>query len=269
MRGVQVQVPEQAKAKLDLLTMLANSALDASRSFQQRLNMVDSNADLQAKLTAERDKAALRHNHNHRLLSACNQYLFQLRLPPRFVLESAPPPDIAIRTTTLKAIEATRAQIAECAAEIARTRALPLKHQSQELAVATYLARLAQQVRPKICFDVRGNAKIAFAEHMVVGKSDVLGLIVWALGPNGPAELVEAFEIEQQPEPENAISPEERDQQISKFTNTLLTLERQEEYLIERSANEGTEIVRRPDANPMAVLGVVIVAREAAAASAA
>jgi hypothetical protein len=78
MRGVQVQVPEQAKAKLDLLTMLRDSALDASRSVQGRLNSLPNDADqrLRDRLTESRDKEILRHNHIHRLLSACNQYLF-------------------------------------------------------------------------------------------------------------------------------------------------------------------------------------------------
>jgi hypothetical protein len=47
------------------------------------MNMLPDDADqLAIKLASERDKHALRHNHLHRLLSAVNQYLFQLRLPP-------------------------------------------------------------------------------------------------------------------------------------------------------------------------------------------
>jgi hypothetical protein len=264
MRGVQVQVPEQAKAKLDLLTVLRDSALDASRSCQQRLNMVDGNADLQARLAAERDKHAQRHNHSHRLLSACNQYLFQLRLPPGYVLESAPPPDIAIKTTTAKAIEATRRNITEVVSEIARTRALALKQSSKQAAMRSLLVRLALAARPRIDFAQDGSARITWPENLATMDS-VAGLLALLF----PQELTEAFQLDAEPEPENAVSPEERDQQISKFANTLLQLERQEEFLIERAADEGTEIVRRRDTNPMAVLQLQIVAQEAATASAA
>jgi hypothetical protein len=271
MRGVQVQIPEKAKRVLEDLNGQKDSALDMSRSVQGRLNALPDDADprLRERITAERDKYIQKHSCLLRLTSSIQQYLFQLRLPPGYVLEMAPPPDIQIKTTTLKAIEATRARIAECTAEIARTRALPLKHQSRQLALATYLARLAQRVRPRIGFDQRGNARVQWASEDFVTREDILGAIVWALGPLGPAQLVEAFEIEQEPEPENAVSPEEREQQISKFTNTLLALERQEEFLIERAAEEGTEITRRPDANPMAVLQLQIVAQEAAASAAA
>jgi hypothetical protein len=108
----------------------------------------------------------------------------------------------------------------------------------------------------------RGNAKAMWREDMVVSKDEILSLIAWALGPNGPAELVEAFAIDEEPEAEDAISPEEKAATINKFSSTLLQLERQENSLISCAAADGFEIVRRPDANPMAVLNLVIVARE-------
>jgi hypothetical protein len=187
----------------------------------------------------------------------------QLRLVPGTTLEVHPPLNLTIKTSLPHAVESTRRQIADLQREIARTRALPLKVSSKRDAARSYLERLAQIYAPKIVFDERGGAKATWREDMVVSKDEILSLIVWALGPNGPAELVEAFQIDGEPEPEDAISPEERHQQLSKFANTLLTLERQENSLISCAAADGFEITRRPDASPMAVLNLQIVAQEA------
>jgi hypothetical protein len=69
---------------------------------------------------------------------------------------------------------------------------------------------------------------------------------------------------------DGALSPAEREQAISKFTNTLLTLERQEEHLICLAAADDHEILRRPDASPLAILQLQIgrVAAEAVASAA-
>jgi hypothetical protein len=134
MRGVTVELPEQAKARLDELSMLRDSALDASRSCQQRMNMLDDDADkLAIKLATERDKHAQRHNILHRLLSAINQALFQMRLPPGYILEPAPPIAIELRKgeTVFEAIDAIRSQIAGLQREMALVRAAPLRKQSK------------------------------------------------------------------------------------------------------------------------------------------
>jgi hypothetical protein len=56
------------------------------------------------------------------------------------------------------------------------------------------------------------------------------------------------------------VSPLEREKRISELSVSLLSLERLEEALIERAANDdGVELPRRGDASPVAVLGVVVV----------
>jgi hypothetical protein len=264
MRGIQVQIPEQAQQRLDELTIARDLASDQMRALQARINMADGTSDsmIRDRLTAERDKQSLRHNSLARLVSACNQWLVGLRLVPGTALESHPPLNLQIKTSLPAAVASTREQIADLQKEIAKVRAAPLKVSSKREAARAYLERLAQSYAPRIVFDGRGNAKAVWREDMVVDKSEVLAMISWALGPNGPSELVEAFQIDEEPEAEDAISPEERERQLSKFANTLLTLERQENSLISCAAADGFEIVRRPDASPLAVLNLVIVARE-------
>jgi hypothetical protein len=269
MRGVQVQIPEQAQQRLDELTIARDLALDQQRALQARINMCDGTSDsmIRDRLTAERDKQSLRHNSLARLVSSCNQWLVGLRLVPGTTLEVHPPLNLTIKSSLPAAVASTREQIADLQKEIAKVRAAPLKVSSKRESARAYLERLARVYAPKLVFDGRGNAKATWREEMVVSKDEILSLIAWALGPNGPSELVEAFAIDEEAEPEDAISPEERERQLAKFANTLLTLERQENSLISCAAADGFEIVRRPDANPMAVLNLVIVAqREQAAA---
>jgi hypothetical protein len=59
------------------------------------------------------------------------------------------------------------------------------------------------------------------------------------------------------------VTPLEREKKLSEAFAALLVLERREEALIERAANDGIEVPRRPDASPLAVLNVAIVAKDA------
>jgi hypothetical protein len=263
-RAIQVQVPDQAQQRLEDLRISSEMALDQTRALQARINMCDGTSDsmIRDRLIAERDKQSHRHNSLARLVSSVQQWLVQLRLAPGTALEVHPPLNLTIKTSLPAAVASTREQIADLQKEIAKVRAAPLKVSSKRESARAYLERLAQVYAPKIVFDGRGGAKAMWREDMVVSKDEILSLIVWALGPNGPAELVEAFQIDEEPEPEDAISPQERDQQLAKFANTLLTLERQENSLISCAAADGHEITRRPDASPMAVLNLVIVQQE-------
>jgi hypothetical protein len=145
--------------------------------------------------------------------------------------------------------------------EIAAVRSAPLRKSSQQETVRSYLARLAQGVGPKVSFDAKGNARILWNEDMIASKDDLMGILAWVLGPQ---QLLAAFSRDQQePERGDAVSPLEREKRLAELAAALLSLERREEALIECAANDGVELPRRPDASPLAVLGVVIVAKEA------
>jgi hypothetical protein len=261
-RALQIQLPEQARQRLEELTLARDLALDQQKALQARINMADGDSMIRDRLVAEHSKQALRANHLQRLVSSCNQYLMQLRLVPGTTLEVHPPLNLTIKTSLPKAVEATREQIADLQKEITKTRSAPLKVESRRDAARSYLERLAQVYAPRLVVDGRGNAKATWREDMVVSKDEILALIVWALGPNGPQELVEAFQIDEEPEPEGALTPLEKEETLGRFNKTLLTLERQENSLISCAAADGHEITRRPDANPMAVLNLVIVQQE-------
>jgi hypothetical protein len=257
MRGVQITLPERAKTKLDELTLQRDLELDASRSSNVRLTALPDDADprMKERLASESSKHQQRFSVLSRVVSTVNQFLMETRVQ----LEMAPAFPIALKAgeTPAAAIEAVRAGIAKVQQEIAQVRAAPMKRASQTEAINKYLARLAQQARPKVAFDVRGNATLRWAEDLVVSKDDLLGTIAAILGPE---PIAAAFCRDLEPERADAVTPQGRQQRLDELAAQLLSLERREEELISRAEHDGTPVLRRPDASPLAVLGVAIVA---------
>ena len=264
MRGVTVALPEPAREKLAEIELQRAQTEDAQRSCRQRLNALPTDADgLRAQLTSERDKLAAQYRQLSMLRSRINQWHMELRLPPGSKLEPAPAIDIKLKPgETLKAaIEAVREKIADVQLrELAQVRRAPLRKQSQLQAVSEYLTRLAAGAAENRV-DARGNARVMWAEDMVAGKDDVLGLLAFALGPE---QLLAAFsrDLELEPEPADALSSGERDKRISELSDSLLSLERREEGLM-RAAQDGIDVLRRGDADPRCVLGVTVIKAQA------
>src|SRR6516164_9118621 len=167
-------------------------------------------------------------------------------------LEVAPAVEIKLKAseTVVAALAAAREQIAGVQRELVQVRKAPLCRSSQEEAIRAHLSRLVQ--RPKIGFDARGGALLTWTEDMAT-MDGVLGLLAFVLGPE---QVSAAFSRDLEPESPAAVTPLERETELSV---SLLALERTEEALILRAAGEGIELARRSDASPVAVLGVVVV----------
>jgi hypothetical protein len=79
---------------------------------------------------------------------------------------------------------------------------------------------------------------------------------MWMAGVDRDA-LVERL-TDMLPEPKgDTLSRAERDTQIAEGRGRILQLERDEEAAISRHAEDGVHILRRPEASPEAVLGIV------------
>jgi hypothetical protein len=267
MRGITVPLPAAAAAKLAEIGLSRDAALDSMRGAQGRINSLPQSAEgLAHRLAAERDKHAERHRVLSMLVSRLNQFHVELRLGPGFVVEPAPAVDIKLKAseTPSAAIAAVRKDIGRVLGEIATTRALPMKRASQLEAMRAYLAGLAARSWPKVVFDAKGNATVRWIEDMAT-MDGVLGLLVFALGSD---QVASAFALKLPAEASNAISPLERERKLAGLAAELLSLERKEESLIEKASADGTEVLRRPDASPLAVLGIAIVAAKEAASAA-
>jgi hypothetical protein len=83
---------------------------------------------------------------------------------------------------------------------------------------------------------------------------DPLALAAW-LDPEAMLARL-ARQIEEAGDDETALDAEARAKRIAELTDEILKIERDEEALLEIASNEGVEIMRRPDADPRAVLGL-------------
>jgi hypothetical protein len=267
MRAPTVVLPPAAQAKLTELTLARDSAIDQMRSSQGRLSTLPPFAEqIRDRLAADRDRHAERHRVLALLVSRLNQWHMELRVPPGSVLESAPANDLKLKAseTPTAAIAAVRKEIGRVLGEIATTRSLPMRRASQLEAMRAYLSRLAARSWPKVTFDAKGNATVQWAEDLATMEG-VLGALTFVLGAD---QVSAAFALNLEPERADAVSPLEREKRLAELAAALLALERREESLIERAAGEGTEVLRRPDASPLAVLELAIIAAAAPASAA-
>jgi hypothetical protein len=264
-RGVQHELPPEAQARLDQLGLNKDAAYDAGRSVQQRMNMLpDTAGQIHQRLVTERDKHAREHNQILRLWSACNQWLVQLRLAPGQILAPVSAAGIKPRPgeTAAEAIDKLRAQIGVLSQQIVAARRAPLRRQSKADALAKRLASLALRSRPRINFDQHGNATIIWTEDLATSDF-VLGLMALFF----PHEIAATFigdDAESEGDPEGAMTPADRDAAVAKLQADLLSLERIEAELLDQAGS----VLPRPDMNPLAYLGVAIVAAEVEASAA-
>ena len=72
--------------------------------------------------------------------------------------------------------------------------------------------------------------------------------------------------IDEMPEPRVVLTAEQRTQRTADIKGSLYDLARYEEALVVKAIEQGSDVLRRPDADPRAVLGVIVKPRKVAAA---
>jgi hypothetical protein len=252
-------LPDKAKAKLDELVLARDLALDASRTTNVRLQSLPADSDprLRGKLESERDKAAERHRQLAMLTSRVHQWWHELRLGPAHRLECQPPYNhvqLQPGVTLAEAVGKVRDEIADVKRQIAEVRSAPLRLESKMEALSLYIDGLVRRAKPKVGFDVKGNARVLWTEDLVVSKDDLLGLLAFILGPEAVATAI-ANDIEQEgDEPANAVTPTQRAEKLAELAEALLKLERRECAWL--SCDD--TLLPRADTDPLAYLHVRI-----------
>jgi hypothetical protein len=262
---VAVELPEAARTRLQELIVARDAALDASRSANARLNALSGDADpqMRTRLAAARDQQNHRHGQLAQLLSRVQQWLAELR--SGVVLEEAPPAAIVLPDgqTLDAALAAARAEVKSLRGRLVAVKAAPLPREDQcELAVE-HVVRLGQAARPAVGI-VGDKLRVGFRGDMAAAD-DVLALLCWAM-PEAVCAALER-EIAAQPARADALPASERMRRVAELEAQLLELETREEALLKQAAAAGQDIVRRPDADVRAVLGVVIAKAQAQAAA--
>jgi hypothetical protein len=254
---IPVELPAPAAVKLAKLDVARMVSEDATRAATSRLSNLPRDADPQMRdqLARERDQHGARHRALASLGHRLNEWLMQLR--PNTVLEMVQPADIKLRNgeTFFDAIDATRNQISSLQGQLAVVKAAPLPVEDQRQSVAAYVEKMGQLARPAVSIVKDGAVRVGFRD-VFVEPEQVLSLLAW-LAPDLVRNALTSV-LESQPRVVGAMPASERLQRVAELEDKLLELERQEEASIEHAAKQGLDILRRVDASPPVVLGVVI-----------
>ncbi|RWI90527.1 MAG: hypothetical protein EOR22_23580 [Mesorhizobium sp.] len=170
--------------------------------------------------------------------------------------------------TAIAAIERIRSERAALLADLSELQGRPITAAAAKARLRAEIAALASAGRPSVLsladhgepvgwkhtrLELRRSADM---QGYVTGLSiDALGLIAWAFGD----ELIALLDAEIDATDTSAgISDEDRGAAEFQITASLQSLEREEEALIEMAEAQGQMVERRADADPAAVLGIVV-----------
>jgi len=169
--------------------------------------------------------------------------------PSKILQPVAPPPLRANRMNVGAVLEKTRARIAELAAELAVRQRATLARADIEAAIKAHVAELAAQARPTI--DTASGLRITWPARVTAVQT-----LAW-LDPAALAAAV-AREIPPSAGKGKGVSESERASAVKRLKFELLAIEREEEALVTLALANGVDAVRRPTADPRAVLQIEV-----------
>jgi hypothetical protein len=250
-------LPDAAAARLSELSLQRDAALDAANAAAARLNRLPPDADQRMRdaLAGERDKHQARHRALAGLSSKANQWLMELRA---VTLEPVPPISVDLRPgeTLNGAIEAMRGEVNQLHRQLDEVKRAPLPAAAQTDLVEAYVVQKMQAARPSVSV-LNDKLRVNWRGD-TISVEDVVALLCLV----APEHVCKALE-RALPEVSHALPKDERLKRVAHLEMQQLELERKEESLITQAAAEGTEVLRRVDADPRAVLSVAVVAKEA------
>ena len=199
------------------------------------------------------------------MLDGINQYL--RTLPAGITVELAPPVVVPEGAN----VEAVRQTILELRADLHATRSAPLYSSVAKAAIRASIAKHAGDCPLNVGHIIEG-APVQWPTVLTRGKLfghvameaappiagfaqsrtiDTFAVLCWLAG-EAIAERMDA-EVDSMADDTLALSPDERAEREAALLAQILELERIEETFIE---DGGTEVARRPDHDPRAVLGL-------------
>jgi hypothetical protein len=265
-----LMLPIRAKAKFTSLIDAEQTAQDLVSSTMRRLSGASralgttpesEHPIIEAEVARLQDKLGTAQT-RHRLAADMNARLkYFLQDLGNVTLEDArtKPPKLAKGETLAATAMRIRLKIASLSSERSRVAACGLPLADIKKQASEYVAELVERGRPRLLFghDRKFNANFAATiDGQFSVRLDIGAALAWLDAPAFLQRLTE--EIEAQPKPVLALSAKDRADRLAALDAELLVLEFGEEACVVASQEEGPVLQRRPDASPLAVLGVVI-----------
>lgn len=265
-------LPPTARAKLIALQGAAADARDAASSAAARLGDLSkalsyadtpppNASDLEVemtRLTKVREQQGRRHSELAALCATIAHWAQTLSPNVRFDLAK---PIIAKplgSETLLVAIMRTRDELDAAQQHLRAVKTAPLPKADLKKAARNYVEQLAQRGRPRVS-GLGGGLKVDFSDPQAytgATPDSVAAMLAWFAGDAFTFRL--QTEIDAMPEGKLSLSAQGKEKRITELSADLDKLERAEESLIEQATLQGIDVLRRPMASPLAVLGITL-----------
>jgi hypothetical protein len=255
------RLPEASREKL---LSFDSRRVEEAAAAAARIPYEITDVKITQRVRQSQEKHSQRHDEIHALCTHIRQWLTSL--PPNAVLEPAPPVTAKPRQgeTLVQSIERLRDEIAAAQNHLSVVKRAPLPVADMK---ALCRARVkAMAARPKVWVDGRGEFAVTFVDAQRIDTlatlDDIAAMLAFA-DPEGFTKRLEDEIDRQLGDPTQPAMPKaERDKRAGELAEQLLGLERQEESLIEMAVSEGLDVMRRENASPAAVLGIIVVAKQ-------
>ena len=251
------RLPDAAKAKVMLLDGLGEDALQAAQGAQARLNGIarrprgpaagDPNIP---RLTGIIERSNERHQTLFSLVGAIMQWLRSLPVGATLEAVEIEPPKLTEGESYEQAITRTRNDIGVLTVELQRVMSAPQPKSELKKGVRPLVENLLYHAQPRLMIERGKPLGVVFLDHhrdLGASESCIAGLVAWA-DPERFARKLEAM-VEALPQ-RGALSDSDQRQKLAALKAEIERLGRIEEALIEQVFAAGTDIQRRPGADP-------------------
>jgi hypothetical protein len=185
----------------------------------------------------------------------CLEFLRSAGAGARF--EMAPVPKVTIKGALPAAIDAVREERTQLLADLRAVRDAPVTSTAAKAAMTAQIDQLAARGAPQLHHTAEKALSVGFSAIPSTGAFNALAFACW-LHRDAIVARLEA-ELEALADDDIALTDTERAKREAAILAKIEEVERREERLIEMSEEQGAPVRRRDDANPAAVLGVVVV----------
>ena len=264
-----MELPIKAKMKLQGLIDAEQSAQDQVLTVTRRISSLSralatapaseaaSTEDEIARLRGKLSSAQLKHRYLADQIARLRHFLDTIGSAQHLEDAATKPARVEKGETLAHAATRIRARIAALKTEQQKVMTAGLPAADAKKMAAAHVAKLVEKGRPRIRFGHDGDFRLIF-DAMVDGAYTAQQDFGAALAYLDPAAFLQRLcdDIDAMPKPALTLSVKARAEKLGLLEVELLTLEFEDEAIVEASEVEGPVVLRRPDADPRAVLAV-------------